>query len=520
MIIFLIPIGVLMVGILTVFLLNRFSGRSGLAWLASLTASILGLVWAVSLYWLPESSLTLPISDLSLEFSIHHQTIFQIILVMSLIVFIIMTVPSRIDTRRQVIVWSDMLILALIGLFTMSAGNAWTVLVGWLALDWFEISLSLAVRGDLEASPQVFRGMISRLIGIGLAIIAVGFGMGTNPSGTSESLAVAAVVFRIGIFPLQNSYLSSLSGIRPGVLVVLKALSVLFTLPFLAGVKVPFIGDALFNTLLIFATFSAFYNSLTWLYPREQTGEQGWEYPLNVASAFLFISAVRSQPEAMIVWASALVFVLIPFQFYSHQNRLLNALMLLNLLLLVGLPGTPFAAGWQGLVMPQLNWTDIFIIFSFVFLLSGLILRLFDTSKRNGQAEETWMHTLVPFGYLLTFLILIVSSMMNRNFFSESGVAWAAVAAFILTGTMTSRLSGFFEEENLSPGKRWVPYLSSRMECFTRSLAALDWLSRPVSGLFGFFSAGMELVNGVFEGYRGVLWEFLLLISLLLVIMR
>lgn len=520
MVIFLIPTGILVVGVLTVFLLNRFSGRSGLAWLASLIASVLGLVWAVSLYWLPERSLSLPISDLSLEFSIHHQTVFQIILVMSLIVFIIMTVPARIDTRRQIIVWSDMLILALIGLFTMSAGNAWTVLVGWLALDGFEIFLSLSDRGDPEASFQVYRGMVSRLIGIGLAIIAVGLGMGVNPSSTSESLAVLAVVFRIGIFPLQNSYLSSLSGIRPGVRVVLKAFSVLFTLPFLAGVKVLLIGNGLFTMLLIFATFSAFYNSLTWLYPREEVGAEDWEYPLNVATAFLFISAIRSHPEAMIVWASALVFVLVPYLFYSHHNRWLNALMLLNLLLLVGLPGTPFAAGWQGLVMPQLNWTDIYIIFSYVSLLSGLSLRLFGTDTRNGQVEETWMHTLVPFGYLLTFFVLILSNLMDRNFFSESGVAWAAVATLILTGALTARLMGFFEEENLSPGKRWVPYLSHRMENFTRSLSTLDWLSRPINGVLSFFSAGMRLVNGVFEGYMGVLWEFLLLISLLLVIMR
>jgi hypothetical protein len=249
-----------------------------------------------------------------------------------------------------------------------------------------------------------------------------------------------------------------------------------------------------------------------WLFSKDEI--EGRPYWIIGWASLAIACVIRGHPHASLAWSLALMLPGGMLFLYSARARGLIILPILGLWGLAGLPFSPAASGWHGLVQGG----DLVISAWFVMIQLLLMIGFLTHGMKpadNLASIERWAQATYPLG-----LILIL-------------VADVVLAVWGWPGSLVSNF--YYEALGGILGVAIIAVLVKRRSVWTRAITNLKWLTGPASwiafrlsdilrldwfyGVMGFFYRIAQKVimaaSAILEGDGGLLWAALLFVVVL-----
>lgn len=524
------PIGLLLAASLAITILDRVRPHFGTSWLIATGASILSwltmfvlrlrLPTTVTLFSWGETDLNL-IGDFSLLLDYDSWPYALTLITLTLAVVLTGAARTRYDSTPRS--WAASMTITALGLLALQSGSSLTLMAAWILVDLLELFYLLS----LEDAPQ-FNLRIIISFGIRLASILVvylatiigwqtasHFDLSQIPQSAGFLFLLAASL-RLGVFPLNMPFLQE-PALRRGAGNIIRLAPVASSLMLLARLPADLIPAGLQGwTWLIFLllAIAAIYAAARWLSAADEI--EGRPFWIIAWASLATVSVLNGQPDSSSAWGMAL---LLPgsllFLYYPRVQRM-NFLLYFGLISLVGLPYTPLASGWLGLVGGGVTfWTLLFILVHATMLL-GYINRMLQPGGEVG-ALESWARIVYPFGLIIIIQAILTLGLIGWPGSLTVGVWWLPVVSnvLVLSALILIRRLGISPpylqlpaSSNLAGILNW---LTPRLEPVFR----LEWLYAIAWRIFNFFGRLLHVVSTILEGEGGILWTTLLLVLLI-----
>ncbi len=199
---------------------------------------------------------------------------------------------------------------------------------------------------------------------------------------------------------------------------------------------------------------------------------------------------------------------------YSARARFSFVLPILAALAVSGLPFTPTASGWSGLLGEVFTFFDLTIILVVALLIVGLLRH----ATRAGDPlkdMQGWIRVAYPLGLLLLsgsgWLIVLVG---REDTFTVG--RWPASATAVLMSLIVSAI--VLRRNRLFELEQRIGWLDAILRATGRWLAwffGLRWLYGLLQDFMGLLRRAVESFSLILEGEGGVLWALVLLALLL-----
>ena len=276
-------------------------------------------------------------------------------------------------------------------------------MASWVLVDLLELIYLLRLE---DASQFTFRILVSyavRMVSILLIFIGTVIGWQTFPNFDITQIPQSAAFFfllaagfRLGVFPLNLPFLQE-PGMRRGAGNILRLAPVASSLVLLARLPENIIPVevrgwtwAFYALLAIAALYAAF----RWLSATDEI--EGRPFWIVAWASLAVASVLNGEPQASLAWGLALILPGSLFFLYFPRVQRMNFLLFFGLIGLVGLPYTPLASGWIGLVGNGVTlWTLIFLI-AHAIMIFGTVNRALPTRRRSRCAGNLGADCISP----------------------------------------------------------------------------------------------------------------------------
>ena len=447
--------------------------------------------------------------SITLRFAIRQQNWPIIFTLATFNLAFFLTAVVRLDIRSDLKYWLVQLIMVCLAILALSAGNSWTLLIMWTALDVLNFFYHFQVNKSAY-SIQIFRSMIIRFIGSMVLVWSIA-GMqagGINSpldlisQGAGLSLFIAALLHS-GIFPIQTQEEKSRTEtdriVRGGFKAVNFAASFAF-LPLLEAPEMPMLAGFLARVIaLLLSLFFAF----QWMIRKSLAGVDD---ALGAGAGILFLLFLTGLPTSATFLLLTIIFFITWLSLFSHKGRSLAVLPILAFLTVSGLPFSVFSMGSRGFFYQGEFLESYILLIPFGFLLAGFLVK--GMGKQRGLQEmEAWYQTIYLAGlsiYIFSMLIIVINQITSisaeiERWWMGLGAALFSTAMFIYVKrkNRASAPGDFSAETNIGVIIRFF---------------SLSWLFKAV--MFA-RNKSEKIVSGfsaLLEGDGGVLWAIVLLI--------
>jgi hypothetical protein len=405
--------------------------------------------------------------------------------------------------------WASSLILVVLGLLAVLAGNPLTLLLAWAALDLVEL---LILIGQIRASPFRERVMIAfsiRAMGILLLLWAVMISEAGGEdlvfkdfSPSANLFVVLAAGLRLGILPLHLPLPEELP-LRRGLGTTIRMASTAGSLAVLGRVSSVGIPASFSLLLLILAALAALYGSIQWITAGDElNGRPFW---VLGASALCIASAVRSQPAACLAWGLASLLPGSLLFLGSLRHRFLLPLFLIGLISACSLPFTPAWDAAQVYVPMRLSTLAPVFFLAHVLLLIGYVRYSLHPTPSPVEAER-WMWVIYPLG----LAILPINDLLITYWNQGPESSWFSTTPTFIWGWIGGLVSFILVILSWFWTRRSSRSLEAVMRVWKGRLS-LSWLNNLVLGIYLAFRKLIDWITTILEGEGGVLWALVLL---------
>ncbi|HWQ04674.1 MAG TPA: hypothetical protein VN452_04910 [Longilinea sp.] len=518
------PVLLLIVAAGGIFLLDRLRPNFGLAWLIAMLAGIIN--WGMQLFYRFRTPMPFQLADwLPFAVRMDDRLLFQVDTVSwplafslsGLLLAVILTAPVRLGQKSYPIAWASNLVIASMGLVGVLSGNLITLLLVWSLIDVVELVIMLRTVHEPRLNRQVVIAFEARVSGTIVALAAFVYGQSLNIEAAvsafpqASALLLAAAGLRLGVLPLNLPYQQEIQMHR-GVGTSLRMASAATSLVLLARLTSPQLSTGATFLLLLSTAIASLYAAAMWVgAANELNGRPYW----IVATAGLAITCViNGSPVNSLVWSTSMILSGGVLFLYSARARFSLVLPILAALAVIGLPFTPTASGWAGLLGENVTLFGLVMVLVVALLVVGLLRHalLPGDSLKDMQG---WIQVGYPLGLFIlassSWIIAITGSQVPLIFNN-----WpASVAAFILVlglGVLILR------RQRLIALERRITWLDAILQAAGRWLArffGFRWLYTFLRDFMGLVRRLVEGFSLVLEGEGGVLWAMVLLALLL-----
>ncbi len=520
-----IPVGILLAAALFIVLINRNGPHIGAAWFASILAALFVWGWTISLYWRADLQTAYPdaLSEFSLitgrSFLLDRISYPYMLAVSTLLVVLLLTAPSYMEPQTAPRVWFFYLLIESIGYLTVAAIDLTYIVYGWVIFDGIDLATQyiqqypkIIKRGSLSAVGIRFIGTI--LAYSGLALSSAGADAGSRMFISEEAAIwlLLACALRMGILPISQPY-SEMSTSRIGLGTMLRLVSILTTVPVLSRIPMTAIDPNLGIFLNAAGIFASLTGAVGWLL--SENAFTGNTYAALSICGITYVCAVSGVRSSLTAWGISIILTCAPLALYQIRNGLMNILAILVVICFSGLPYTPNAVGWLGLIRAPYSFKDLLSVLIMILLIGGALIHIFRTAGTKFSELEPWMRSVYPLGFLASIGTHIFISMISFEEQFSLGVipaSAAAAAGGTLLAILVLRLPENLRRRNvLAWVREGVAFFWRTME----KVLNMNWLLRAG----GLISRGTERltisVSAVLENHSGLVWELLLLAFLI-----
>jgi hypothetical protein len=526
----LLPVGLLLLATLVIFILDLNRPRFGTSWLiAAGTGLIAWLLIFFSRLRLPTVvnllSWNTPGSNLTGHFSLllDYQSWPYALALITIMLAMIFTDAARTRYDSSPRAWSAGLAITALGLIAIQSGTSLTMMMAWVLVDLVELFHLLRLQRTTQFNLRIVIAYGVRTTSILLLFwgtiqgwaVSGDFDLTQIPPSTGFIFLLAAGL-RLGVFPLNLPFLKE-PVLRRGAGNLIRMTPVAASLSLLARLPAENLlaGLTRWQPLLMgLLTLAALYGAARWLTTVEEV--DGRPYWIVGWASFAIAAVLNGSPQASIPWGMALILPgSLLFLYYPRIQRI-NFLLLFGLIGLLGLPYTPAASGWSGLLGDGISMWSFFLLIAHGLLVLGYLEQALKPGGEAG-ALESWARFVFPLG-----LILIIQSVIALGFIGwpgafTAGVWWLALLSngLILIALILFRRFGvrapYFQLPTSSQIRKVSDWFFPRIEPVFR----LEWLYRVVWHLYNFLGRILKIVSSILEGEGGILWTVLILVLLI-----
>ncbi len=499
--------------------------RFGLSYLLAVFVALANWGIILSFYWHnpPALAITewLPFPDLAgvIIFQLDAVSWPFAFAIASLTAAVILTASARLALRSIPAAWAGNLLVSGVAILAIIASSSLALVLAWTLIDITELVFILGTVSQPKMNRQAVLSFSARVLGTFFIIIAMAVSQSQgkililfDPPQAAGIFLLVSAGLRLGVLPLHLPYSEEVP-LRRGLGTLLRLASPASSLVLLSHLPAGVVPPGISPYLLLFAALAGLYGAAMWLAAKDELS--GRPYWMIALAGMCVGSAIRGYPPASLAWGTALIFTGGVMFLYSAREKYTFAPLAIALLGLSGLPFSPAANGWSGLVIPPINAPDFIFLVAHILLMAGFFRHALQPGEAISRVER-WVQVLYPAGLYFLALSGWVVAALGWAQFSLSR-AWPAsivsLAFVIFYGAWQLRFQdrislGFYE-------KSWVVILGRRAASMVSAVLRLDWLYRFFSFLYRTVQNLVRVLTTILEGEGGILWVFALLALLL-----
>jgi len=526
----LLPIGLLLAAALAITILDRVRPHFGTSWLIAALSGV--TTWLVAFIFrlrLPTSLEILSWSNSDLPLLGHFSLLLDyeswpyVLALITVLLAVILTGAARTRYDSTPRSWAASLMITALSLLSLQSGSSLTLMVSWVLVDLLELFYLLRLKDAAQFNLRIIISYGVRTASILILILATlrgwadfpNFNISQIPQNAGFLFLIAAGL-RLGVFPLNMPFLQE-PGMRRGAGNIIRLAPVTSSLVLLARLPVNVLPQSLgwlawlFYALLAVA---ALYAAFRWLSVDEAiTGRPFW---IVAWAALAMVCVLNGQPRASIPFGLALVLPgSLLFLYYPRIQRM-NFLFFFGFIGLTGLPFTPLASGWAGLIGTGVTlWTFLFLIAHAV-LVFGYLNQVLQPGGEAG-ALESWARIVYPLGFIIIIQAIATFGLIGWPGSLTLGIWWLPLVSsiLILGAIILIRRLGITPPYLKLPSSsflaRALNWLLPRIEPLFR----LEWFYRLMWRVYDFIGNIIKAISIILEGEGGILWTILLLVLLI-----
>ncbi|MGB9640941.1 MAG: hypothetical protein ACPL4H_08505 [Anaerolineales bacterium] len=415
---------------------------------------------------------------------------------LSLALAFLFTEPSLSEGVSFTSLVSGLLVIVL-ALFAVLAGNQLTLLLAWAAIDLVELFIWLSRSIHPELRERIILAFASRASGLILSTYGIG----------QVGVYLLASVLRLGVFPFHIPYVEN-TEIRRGFGSILRLVPPLVTIPFLVRLASFGQNDSL-NFLVPIVVIVALSAAILWISAENEI--EGRPFWIITISAFILISTLKNQPTATLAWGIILVGLGGSIFLSKVRNRYWIFWTILQILILCGIPFSPLWDINRIYQLPLNIWSGL-ILLTHILLMGGFWRH---TNRKISESliGERWITALYGIGLTILALLPFIVGYAGWKNLLESGTSYiypstrSPISFWIGIAITFLFIIGYFVKPKINISFPNHAQNVLKLLSFDWVIEFLRWSFRKLSDLFYF-------INLVFEGQGGILWAFLALILL------
>lgn len=526
----LLPIGLLLVAALAITILDRVRPKFGTAWLIATGASV--FAWLTAFIFRLRLPTSLSIlswegTDLDLlgRFSLilDYQSWPYVLALITIMLAIVLTGAARTRFDSTPRAWAASLTITALGLIALQASTSLTMMAAWVIADLFELFYLLRLAETPEFNFRIIISYGVRMASILMLFLATMIGWQSVGSFDLTAIPQSAAIFfligaglRLGVLPLNLPFLHE-PVLRRGGGNILRLAPVASSLVLLARLPVNILPESISKFSWIFFALlatAALYAAFRWLSAKDEI--EGRPFWIVAWAALATVSVLNGEPQASLPWGLALLLPGSLLFLYYPRVRRMNFLLYFGLIGLIGLPYTPLASGWLGLVGNGFNIWTIFFILTHTVMVLGYINRILQPGGEAG-ALESWSRVIYPLGLIIIIQAILTLGLIGWPGSLTVGLWWLPLISTILAVTsyiLFRRLGISAPYLQLPASSRLagvLDWITPRIEPLFR----LEWLYRVLWSIYDFAGRILQIFSKILEGEGGILWTLLLLLLLI-----
>lgn len=515
------PFVILLTISLLVLLLGRFRSRLGMIWIISAGIVYFNWVGVILLHlsfpkafvisnWLPGQ-----ISTDAIRFEFTPGSWVLAIFWLALLVSVIFADASGLEDPHSSQILSGSLVLSAVTLLSLISSSLLAFLITWSLVDLIEFIILSRLISDTELIRKTIISFAFRITGTLFVIAALAVSKQTgqglelsSASGAVYSLLILGVGFRLGVLPLQLPFTPSES-IRRSMGTLLRlaapvsAFALLIQLPAAESIN----GILLFVAIL--ATLEAIYGALVWATSvNELAGRQYWSLSL---AGLAMLAALKGQTSVVLACGGILITVGGFMFVQSVRERKYLIPFILMMVVMIGLPFTPFAGLWGFSGGAAWSFTRLVQVTSMAILTYGTY-RLYEKKEQKESAGQNWISFFATAGLVILAITPWVTLIWSTGLLQLNPGWWYSLImlGIIAIGIV---LRTFFMRR-LKKSDRVVQFIRDVYVIGARSLRSFfrfDWFYSLFGWIFHQFQILVQFLESVMEGEGGILWAMVFL---------
>ncbi len=521
----LLPVLLLFLTALGIVILQQARPSVGYAWLigslgALVTAAVVtGMRWYLPLGIEVNAVSAFPGFSSPPSFSLDRYSWPYVFSMAVLALGFLLTDSARLETEARPLNWAAGLGLVGICILTLMSANPITLVLTWTAVDLAELMMVLMQGAGRRAGEQMVIAFSVRVSGTVLILTAVlvarsqgiDFQLLQIPSSLGIYMLLAAGL-RLGVLPLNIPYFRDVYPWR-GLGNVLRMIGPASSLVLLGRMPSDLpIAD--WRVLLLgLSGLAAVYGAAMFLNAKDEIS--GRPYWFAALAGLAVASVINGSPQASIAWGTALILFGSVLFFFSARRRQILYIPALGVIGISGLPFTPAASGWQGVIGGSAGMFSLFAIITVVLLIWGYLRHAW-RGRDELYRMERWVHTIYPTGLLIMIAAGAANGYLGWPGSRTVGIWWASITAALIAGggiVLALSLRSRFDDQEISG--RWLSVFARRIGGVLAAIFRLNWLYRFLAWLYGIVQSFIQLLTAMFEGDGGILWALVILALLI-----
>ena len=357
----LLPVGINLLSSIVILVLSRLKTNIGRVWL---TASLLSLSnWGliIGLRWLYPLSLEIP-HWLPFGENLQRTISFQIDnyswpLLMALCAIqsaVIITDSARLEEVTSPSIWAGVFMVYTVGLMAVLANSVIAIVLVWALVDVIEFIVLIRTSVTNDQINEIVISTAVKILGLFFLIIGILVSQGQespiqiNQENNLGLFVLIAVGLRLGVIPFNLPFVSG-SPNRRSLGNAIRMISVSTSVILLLRVPIGILDDSLRGILLTFTVIGIFFGAIMWYGAKSEL--EGRPYWIISMAGFVIYSALNLNQLALLEWSLALMLGGSVLFLFSTRGRQLTIIPLIAIIGFVGLPFTPAAYGWWGVIV-------------------------------------------------------------------------------------------------------------------------------------------------------------------------
>lgn len=522
----LLPVILLLLTALAIAVIRQVRPGYGYTWLLGTGLALVVWVLMLVLHWQNLSAFSLlawrPSGGFlaALTFQLDQASWQYAFSLVGLLAAVILTAPSRLRQEITPFSWVGGMIMTSAGVLASMAVTPLALIMAWTIIDVMDLGIILATEDNEQYD---WRSVIALAVRVGGTILVVWTLIVSHSQGELLMLTnvlpengiylLLAAGLRLGVIPLHLPYAPDVK-LRRGFGTIFRMVASASSLVVLGRLPATAVAPAWSPYLAIVTAFVAFYGAIMWASAKNALA--GRPYWMIALAAMAIACVLRGQPQASAAWGVALILsggVIFLFSAWRPEWLVLLALGALGL---SGLPYSPGASGWLGLIKSPLDFLDLIYLLAHSLLMLGYLRHGLGQGRLGEEESERWLQIIYPTGLLLMLATQWLIGIFGWPGSFTLGMWWPGTASLLLAvvGFVLLRWRG--SSSPAEAGNRpWFLALADRVGKILGAFFRLEWLYQVFGFLFRLAQTTVGFVALILEGEGGVLWALMLMVLLI-----